>query len=151
MQINKPSYNKYLLKNISEEDYKKICKKYSSTKRRVFRTCVALITGNGLIEISSEVIRDQVGVYGRQRIATFVVLGLTYIGTPFVSLITNSTRIVETAKIFHSAIAWCGEAIEDSSNLCYLPLDLVVFGQPIPMGKQNRFNFLTNHTDFLDD
>jgi hypothetical protein len=54
-----------------------------------------------------------------------------------------------TAKRVHSAISYCAECAEDFSNLAFLPIDLALFGQPIPIGDNNRFILFGNDTDFL--
>lgn len=64
----------------------------------------------------------------------------TYFATPAVSFITNSTKLVRGAKIAHTTIACAAEYIEDSANLAYLPFDIILFGQPVPIGKEGRFN-----------
>ena len=48
------------------------------------------------------------------------------------------------------AAVWINTGAYISTNLAFLPLDLALFGQLIPIGASNRFNLFTNHTDFLD-
>lgn len=47
---------------------------------------------------------------------------------------------VRAAKTAHTTIACAAEYIEDAANLAYLPIDLVLFGQPISIGSEERFN-----------
>lgn len=61
---------------------------------------------------------------------------------------TNPTQIVNGAKRVHGIAAWCFECAEDSTNLAFLPMDMAIFGQPIPIGAGDRFNLL-NHTEFF--
>lgn len=59
-------------------------------------------------------------------------------------------KIVNISKSVHSTAAFCFECVEDSTHLAFVPIDLALFGQPIPIGTSNRFNLFGNHTDFLD-
>jgi hypothetical protein len=43
------------------------------------------------------------------------------------------------------------EAIEDSSQLPFLPLDVALFGQPIPANKEGRFSSWSNITDIISN
>ena len=43
------------------------------------------------------------------------------------------------------------EAVEDASHVPFLPLDLVLFGQPIPANKDGRFSSWSNITDIIDN
>ena len=47
---------------------------------------------------------------------------------------TNSTNVIKWAGRVHSASAFMFECVEDSSNLVFLPFDLVLFDQPILVG-----------------
>lgn len=67
-----------------------------------------------------------------------------------VVVFTNVSKIVNISKSVHSCAAFCFECVEYSTNLAFLPIDLALFGQPIPIGASNRFNLFGNHTDFLD-
>jgi hypothetical protein len=42
------------------------------------------------------------------------------------------------------------EAVEDASQLAYLPLDIVLFGQPIPTNQDGRYSLWSNITDLID-
>ena len=50
---------------------------------------------------------------------------------PAIVFITNSTKIVQNAKRIHTLVAYTTECVEDSANLAYLPIDILLFGQPI--------------------
>jgi hypothetical protein len=45
--------------------------------------------------------------------------------------------------------AFCFECLEDLTNLSFLPLNLMLFGQQISIGASNRFNLFGNNRDFL--
>lgn len=43
------------------------------------------------------------------------------------------------------------KAFEDASQVPFLPLDLALFGQPIPANKDGRFSSWSNITDIIDN
>ena len=43
------------------------------------------------------------------------------------------------------------EAIEDASHIPFLPIDLVLFGQPVLANKNGRFSSWSNITDIIDN
>jgi len=87
--------------------------------------------------------------YGKRKFAAVCINAGAYILSPVIVVFTNATKIVNISKTVHSTAAFCFECVEDSTNLAFLPIDLVLFGQPIPVGATNRFNLL-GHNDFLD-
>lgn len=50
----------------------------------------------------------------------------------------------QKAKKYGIRAAFVIELGEDTQNISYLPIDLIFFGQAIPIGETNRFNLLTN-------
>jgi hypothetical protein len=68
-----------------------------------------------------------------------------------VVLITNSTKIINSARTIHTLGSFCLECIEDSTNLEWTPIDVLLFGQCIPLGLKDRNNFFVNATDLLGD
>lgn len=43
------------------------------------------------------------------------------------------------------------EAVEDASHVPFLPLGLILFGQPIPANKDVRFSPWSNITDIINN
>ena len=86
-----------------------------------------------------------------KKIATACLSAGSWALGPVVTLLTNSTKIIGAATRIHSLVAFGVECLEDGGNLLFLPLDMVLFGQPIPVGEPDRFNIMTNVTDFLAD
>ena len=43
------------------------------------------------------------------------------------------------------------EAVEDASQIPFLPFDLALFGQPISANKDSRFSSWSNITDFINN
>ena len=43
------------------------------------------------------------------------------------------------------------EIVEDASHIPFLPLDFVLFGQPVPANKDGSFSSWSNITDIVDN
>ena len=54
-----------------------------------------------------------------------------------ITIITNSTKIVKVSKRVHTTVSYLAEAGEDMSNVSFFPLDMLIFGQPIPIDKKS--------------
>ena len=89
--------------------------------------------------------------YGKRRLATVVVGDAAYFCSPAVAVITNATRVVKACKLVYTGVGYVIEAVEDASHVTFLPLDLVLFGQPIPANKDGRFSSWSNITDIIDN
>lgn len=150
MQVSIPTHKRYLLKDCDNWTYYSVATKYSNAKKYGFRAAVAVVTGSGIKDITVEVIKDSVKMCGRQKIGSFIVGTCTYIASPALALVTNFTKIVKTAKTAHACVAYIAEILEDTSNFVWLPLDLAIFGQPVPMSKDGKFNLMVDSLDFLE-
>ena len=89
--------------------------------------------------------------YGKKKFATVCISASSWALGPAVTLLTNSTKIIGATTRIHSLVSFAAECIEDGGNLMFLPLDMALFGQPIPVGDPDRFNIMTNVSDFLAD
>lgn len=89
--------------------------------------------------------------YGKRRLATVVIGGATYICAPAVAVIKNATRVVKFCKIVYTSVGYVIEAVENASHVPFLPLDLVLFGQPVPANEDGRFSSWSNITDITDN
>lgn len=85
--------------------------------------------------------------YGKRRLATVVIGGATYVCAPAVAVITNATRVVKSCQMVYTTIGYIVEAAEDASHVPFLPLDFILFGQPVPANKDGRFSSWSNITD----
>jgi len=124
---------------------------YSGCKRWGVRGIYTFLGGTGLWGIAKEVAKGSVVQYGKRRLATIVIGGATYICAPAVAVITNATRVVKSCKIVYTSVGYVMEAVEDASHVPFLPLDLVLFGQPVPANKEGRFSSWSNITDIIDN
>ena len=150
ISISKPSHNKYLLATCDEIAYSKIVCKYQKAKKYGIRAVVGYLSGAEIYQIVGEIGKGALRTWGRQKAATVATILIGWVSGPVAIGFTNGTKVVRTAKAVHTAAAFMIEVVEDSTNLSYLPLDMLFFGQAIPMGENNRFNILTNMTDLLE-
>lgn len=146
---DKPGHNRYAFKSLNSTQYKRYAKQYSRAKAGGIRCVYSWASGVGVLGVIQDVGKGIVIDYGKRKFAAVCINAGAYILSPAVVVFTNATKIVKISKTVHSTAAFCFECVEDSTNLAFLPVDLVLFGQPIPVGAQNRFNLL-GHNDFLD-
>jgi len=151
MQICKPPHNRYALCRLDNETYVKHATAYSGCKRWGVRGIYTFLGGTGLFGVAKEITQGTIVQYGKRRLATVVISGATYICAPAVAVITNATRVVKSCKLVYTSVGYVIEAIEDASQVPFLPLDLALFGQPIPANKDGRFSSWSNITDIIDN
>ena len=105
----------------------------------------------GVWGVVREACADGIKRYGKKKIAVVCLSAGGWAFGPIVTLLTNSSKIIGATTRLHSLISFGAECIEDGGNLLFLPIDMALFGQPIPIGDPDRFNIMTNFTDFLAD
>lgn len=147
MLITKPKNNRYVLHNVDNATYVKSAIGYSNAKKYGLRGIYSYLTGIGLWGVAKEALKGTFIQYGKRRLAIVVVDIGIWVRAPAVAVLTNSTKIVNITKTVYSLVCWAGEASEDLSNVSFILFDIVVFGQPIPLGEPNRFNVWSNFTD----
>ena len=64
-------------------------------------------------------------------------------------VLTNVTKVVKCCKVVYTTIGYVAEALEDASEVAFLAIDLVVFGQPVPANIKGRFRSWQNITNFI--
>ena len=138
MQISKPPHNRYVLSCLNNETYVKYSSVYSDCKRWGVRGIYVFLGGTGLWGVAKEALQGTVVQYGKRRLATVVIGGASYICAPAVAVITNATRVVKSCKVVYTSVGHVMEAVEDASHVPFLPLDLALFGQPVPANKDSR-------------
>lgn len=82
--------------------------------------------------------------YEKRRLATVEISDAGYICAPAVGVITKATHVVKTYKVVYTTIGYAIEAVEDALHVSFLPLDLILFGQPIPANTDGRFSSWSN-------
>lgn len=147
---DKPMHRRFAFRNFNSTQYKTYAKQYSSAKAGGIRCVYAWMSGAGLVGVITDLGKGIVIDYGKRKLAAVCINAGAYILSPAVVVFTNVSKVVNISKSIHSTASFCFECVEDSTNLAFLPLDLVLFGQPIPVGAANRFNLFSNHTDFLN-
>ena len=147
---DKPTHGKFIFRNLNSTQYKTYAKQYSKVKAGGIRCVYAWASGAGVMGVITDVGKGVVINYGKRKFAAVCINAGAYVLSPAVVVFTNASKIVNISKSVHSTASFCFECTEDSTNLAFLPIDMVFFGQPIPIGAKNRFNLFTNHTDFLD-
>jgi hypothetical protein len=143
---NKPGYGKYAFKNVNSTQYLTYAKRYSRAKAGAIRCVYVWASGAGVLGVAQDIAKGIVINYGKRKFAAVCINAGAYIISPVLVVFTNASKIVNISKTVHSAAAFCFECVEDSTNLAFLPIDLALFGQPIPVGASNRFNFF-DHND----
>lgn len=151
MAITKPPRSRYALHCLDTATYVKYANVYSACKRRGVRGIYTFLTGTELWGGVKEVAQGTVVQYGKRRLATVVIGAATYISVPAVVVLTNATRVVKSCKVVYTSVGYIMEAVEDPSHIPFLPLDLVLFGQPVPANKDGRFSSWSNITDIIDN
>jgi len=82
-------------------------------------------------------------------LASAVVCCAAYVSAPAVAVITNATKIVKGCKIVYTGIGYVLEVVEDASNLTFLPIDMLIFGQPIPSNESGRYSSWDEMADLI--
>jgi hypothetical protein len=152
MQIVKPDFHpfkKYAFVNVDESLYSKLAISYSVAKSKGIKGIYLWSSGVGVYGIVHDVLKGSIIQYGKRKVAALVINGAVYICSPAVLVFTNATKIILWTKRAHMASAYIFECLEDTTNLAFFPLDMILFGQPIPVGSENRYNLLANSSDFF--
>lgn len=146
---SKPTHSKFAFRTLNTTQYEVYAQQYSRAKAGGIRCVYAWASGCGVMGIVQDIGKGVVIDYGKRKLAAVCINACTYVVSPAVVVFTNATRIVNISKRLHSASAFCFECTEDATNLAFLPIDLALFGQPIPIGNSNRFNLFEKANDFL--
>lgn len=144
---DKPEHRRFAFRNLNLTQYKTYAQQYSKAKAGGIRCIYSWASGTGVVSIIRDVGKGVVIDYGKRKFAAICINAGVYILSPAVVVLTNASKIVNISKSVHSIAAFCFESIEDSTNLAFLPIDMALFGQPIPIGASNRFNLFSNILD----
>lgn len=151
MQISKPPHNQYAFNCLDNETYVRYANAYSGCKRWGVRGIYSFLAGTGLWGVWKELAQGTIVQYGKRRLATVVIGCATYICAPAVAVITNATRVVKSCKVVYTSVGYVMEALEDASHVPFLPLDLILFGQPVAANQDGRFSSWSKITDIIDN
>lgn len=142
ISISRPIHKNYALCSIDDSAYIKFLNGYSTAKKVGVKGVWLYLSGEGYYNLVKEVACGTLKNYGKKKLASSIIAFATWSATPLVPLITNSTKIIKVANATHTAIAFVAETFEDCTNLAWLPLDLALVGQPIPIGPARRYNLM---------
>jgi hypothetical protein len=142
---DKPMHRKFIFRNFNSTQYKTYAKQYSSAKAGGIRCIYAWMSGRQVVGVITDFGKGIVINYSKRKLAAICINASLYIMSPAVVVFTNVSKVVNISKSIHSNASFCFECLEDSTNLAFLPLDILLFGQPIPVGAPNRFNLFINH------
>lgn len=151
MKVTKPPHKRYLLSFLDNAIYCKYATVYGHAKCYGVRGIYVFLTGTGLYSIVKDLAKGHVVQYGKRRLSAILISSCAYISAPAVAVLTNATRVVRTCKVIFVGIGYVAEAFEDASQVPFLPLDMIIFGQPISVTKPGRFSSTSwsNVTDLI--
>lgn len=147
---DKPSHRNFVFRDLNSTQYQTYVKQYSKAKAGGIRCVYAWMTGTSVIGTATDVGKGIAIDYGKRKFSAVCITAGAYFCSPAIVVFTNASKVVKVAKNVHSIAAFCFECVEDSTNLAFIPLDIILFGQPISIGASNRFNLFSNYSDFLD-
>ena len=151
MLLLRPHRHKYFFSHLDNTTYAQYMKTYSRAKCFGVRGLYGWATTTGCLDLVKNVVKGQVIQYGKEKLAVVLICVSAYVTSPVVCMVTNVTRVVQIVQKVHSICAFVYECFEDSSNLMFLPIDLALFGQAVPLGKNGRFDIIGNFSAILDD
>ena len=140
---DKPMHRRFVFSNLNSTQYKTYAKQYSRAKASRIRCVYVWMIGTRVVGVVTDLNKGIVIDYSKRKLAAVCINAGAYILSPAVVVSTSASKLVNISKSIHSTASFCFECIEDSTNLAFLPLDLALFGQPVPVGAQNRFNLFT--------
>ena len=129
-----------MLSYLSNKAYVKYSTVCSGCKCWGVRGTYTFLRVTGLWGVTKEVAQGRVVQYGKRRLVTIIIGGASYVCAPAVAVITNITRVVKSCKVIYTSIRCPIQAVEDALHISFLPLDLALFGQPVPANKDGRFS-----------
>ena len=147
---DKPAHGKFAFRGLNSTQYKIYARQYSRAKAGGIRCVYGWMSGAGVMGVVTDLGKGVVIDYGKRKFAAVCINAGAFVLSPAIVVFTNASKIVKISKSVHSTAAFCFECVEDSTNLAFVPIDLALFGQPIPIGASNRFNLFKDSTDFLD-
>lgn len=151
MQVVKPPHTKYLLHKCNNATYAQYFNGYSKAKRLGFRGAVGYLSGQNIAHIAYEIGKGQVIYWGKRRVGYALLSYAGWCAGPVMPMVTNSTKILKAANFTHRLTSEIFEISENGACAWLYPIDLIVFGQPVPVGSEGRFNIISNVTDVFDD
>jgi hypothetical protein len=140
----------YLTSRMSFQAREALKDKYRNAKKFGIRSAWAVVSGVGIIELTSEMVRGQVVHYGKKKIGTLLLLTCTHFGVASIPLITNSTKVIKYAKKIHSVSGSIYRCAHDITEVPLIALDFLVFGEYVPSCPADGYQLFNVASDVLD-
>jgi len=144
---DRPMHNRFIFRELNNTDYRHYALQYSRAKSGGIRGIYLYLSGAGIQSLVIDIGKGFIINSGKRKLGIVVLCAISYVTGPTLMVFTNATKVVKIAKNVHVIASYCWETSEDLSNISFLPIDMILFGQPIPLGATNRFNLL-NMTNF---
>ena len=151
MKFRKPLHTRYLLSSLNNDDYCIYASVYSDYKKHGIRGIYAFIAGTKIADVILDISKGKIIQYGKRRLAVAVLASSTYISCPALCVITNNTKVAKVCKLVYTSIVFVFEFCEDLSYISFLPLNAIIFGQPISATTPGRFTSWTEITDVINN
>ena len=141
--LDKPKHRKYLFKDLTPDQYVKYARQYSQAKRVGIQSVYAWVGGLEVLDIIKDVSKGIMFDWTKKKLTSLCTsLAFLYVLSIPIVVLSNSKRVIRWSKIIHTSTAFVLECVENASNISYLGLDLMLFGQVIPIGQRSRFDLL---------
>jgi hypothetical protein len=124
----------------------KLKEKYRTAKKYGIKAAWGVVTGSGILELGKEYVKGEVITRGKKKIGSLILLGCSHIGLGAVPLVTNSTKIIKYAKKAHSVTSCIYRCAHDASEVPFVALDFLVFGEYVPSCSDDGYKLMGNIT-----
>jgi hypothetical protein len=151
MQIGKPPHSKYILANVDETTYKQYVLLYAKSKQFGVKGIYFFLSGSGLYTFLQQSAKGIIFYQGKRRLSIALITVSTYVCAPAVASLTNATRVIKCCQLVYTSVGYVMESFEDASTATFLPLDFIIFGQPIPSNLAGRYSSWSNITDLIKE
>ena len=152
--MRKPAGKNYFSHTLSRKDYNERARTYAAAKRTVICNVYAWATGVGIGTIIKAYIKGEIKSHVREYAWNTCTLILEstaiflIVPVGISSFCTKAKWLVSKAQKVYSIGLAVYEYMEDSTSLLFAPLDVALFGQPIPVREKSHFDFLIG--DFVN-
>lgn len=148
---SRPYHDYYLLRSVNESTYSVIISGYKTVKRRGIRALWGLTSAYEIYDFLYGVAKEEVIRISKRHVVMGIWGTCAYGCSAIVPNFTIAPGVLKIANYTHSVTSYCFEKAEDCSNVCWLPMDMLLFGQRIPIGDPGRFNLMSGDGSLVED
>lgn len=127
----------------------KLKEKYIIGKRYGIKAAWGVVTGSGALELAKEVAKGEIVKQGKKKVGSLILLGCSHIGLGYLTLVTNSTKILKYVKKGHSVTSCIYRCARDASEVPLIALDFIVFGEYVPSCPDDGYQLFNVSSDAL--